>query len=68
LTRQESINTLRATKKAFDEYTAAGYRGKLTLQLFSALKRVGLDEAHEKIESWLIPKATEEIAPEDEAQ
>jgi GTP-binding protein len=68
LTRQESINTLRATKKAFDEYTAQGYRGELTLQLFSALKRVGLDEAHEKIESWLIPRSTEETAPEDEAQ
>ena len=56
LTRQESINALRATKKAFAEYTAAGYRGELTAQLFSALKRVGLDEAHEQIESWLIPE------------
>ena len=37
--------------------TAAGYRGELTAQLFSALKRVGIDEAHELIESWLIPEA-----------
>ena len=69
LTRQESINTLRATKKAFDEYTASGVsRGIDVAALFSALKRVGLDEAHEKIESWLIPKAIEESDPADEAQ
>jgi GTP-binding protein len=28
--------------------------------LFSALKRIGIDEAHELIEGWLIPKATGE--------
>ena len=56
LTRQESINALRATHKGLAEYTAAGYRGELTAQLFSALKRVGLDEAHELIESWLVPE------------
>ncbi len=58
LTRQESINALRATKKGFDEYRAAGYQGELTAQLFSALKRIGLDEAHELIESWVAPAAT----------
>jgi GTP-binding protein len=56
LTRQESINALRATHKGLAEYTAGGYRGELTAQLFSALKRVGLDEAHELIESWLVPE------------
>ena len=56
LTRQESINALRATHKGLAEYTAAGYQGELTAQLFSALKRVGLDEAHELIESWLVPE------------
>jgi GTP-binding protein len=55
LTRQESTNALRATKKGFDEYRAAGYQGELSAQLFSALKRVGLDEAHELIESWIAP-------------
>jgi GTP-binding protein len=58
LTRQESINALRATQKGLAEYSAAGYQGELTVQLFSALKRVGLDEAHELIEGWLIPKDT----------
>jgi GTP-binding protein len=48
---------LRATKKGLDEYRAAGYRGELTAQLFSALKRIGLDEAHELIESWVAPEA-----------
>ena len=56
LTRQESINALRTTQKGLAEYRAAGYQGELTAQLFSALKRVGLDEAHELIESWLIPE------------
>jgi GTP-binding protein len=66
LTRQESINALRATKKGLAEYRDAGYSGELTAQLFSALKRVGLDEAHELIEGWLTPKdaaAADEAAP-----
>jgi GTP-binding protein len=58
LTRQESINALRATQKGLAEYSAGGYQGELTVQLFSALKRIGLDEAHELIEGWLIPKDT----------
>ncbi|MGN6315339.1 ribosome biogenesis GTP-binding protein YihA/YsxC [Trinickia sp.] len=57
LTRQESINALRATEKGFAEYRKAGYAGELTAQLFSALKRVGLDEAHERLEGWLLPNA-----------
>ncbi|WP_323121996.1 ribosome biogenesis GTP-binding protein YihA/YsxC [Burkholderia alba] len=60
LTRQESINALRATKKELDAYRAAGYAGELTVQLFSALKRTGLDEAHTLIESWLRPSAASE--------
>jgi GTP-binding protein len=55
LTRQECVLTLRTTKKAFDEYRQQGYEGELSAQLFSALKRIGLDEAHAKIESWLVP-------------
>jgi GTP-binding protein len=55
LTRQECVLTLRTTKKAFDGYRQQGYEGELSAQLFSALKRIGLDEAHAKIESWLIP-------------
>ncbi|WP_114813994.1 ribosome biogenesis GTP-binding protein YihA/YsxC [Paraburkholderia kururiensis] len=55
LTRQESTNALRMTKKGFDEYRAAGHTGELSAQLFSSLKRIGLDEAHELIESWIAP-------------
>ncbi|WP_213299022.1 ribosome biogenesis GTP-binding protein YihA/YsxC [Paraburkholderia sacchari] len=57
LTRQESVLALRTTNKAFDEYNKQGYEGKLSAQLFSALKRVGLDEAHAVIESWIAPQA-----------
>lgn len=53
LTRQESVNALRATQKGLAEYRDAGYAGELTVQLFSALKRTGLDEAHLLIEAWL---------------
>lgn len=56
LTRQEMTNSLRATQKSFKEYTDAGYRGELSVQLFSALQRTGLEEAHELIESWLVPE------------
>ncbi|PYE17143.1 ribosome biogenesis GTP-binding protein YihA/YsxC [Paraburkholderia silvatlantica] len=58
LTRQESVLALRTTNKAFDEYRKQGYEGKLSAQLFSALKRVGLDEAHAVIESWIVPQAS----------
>jgi GTP-binding protein len=64
LTRQESVNALRATQKGFADYRAAGYTGELTAQLFSALKRTGLDEAHELLESWLQPAETGESAAE----
>jgi GTP-binding protein len=56
LTRQESVLALRTANKAFDEYRKQGYEGKLSAQLFSALKRVGLEEAHEVVESWIVPE------------
>jgi GTP-binding protein len=66
LTRQESVNTLRATQTYLDDYNAqhrnsdrtenndnnADSQQQLTVQLFSALKRIGLDEAHQIIERW----------------
>ncbi|AJK44827.1 ribosome biogenesis GTP-binding protein YihA/YsxC [Burkholderia plantarii] len=60
LTRQESVNALRNTKKALEAYRDGGYEGELTVQLFSALKRTGLDEAHALIEGWLRPSAAGE--------
>jgi GTP-binding protein len=53
LTRQESVNALRTAQKGLAEYRDAGYAGELTVQLFSALKRTGLDDAHARIENWL---------------
>ncbi|MEJ2768576.1 ribosome biogenesis GTP-binding protein YihA/YsxC [Mycetohabitans sp. B46] len=57
LTRQESTNALRAAQKAATAYQAAGLRSEITLQLFSALKRIGLDQAHTRLEHWLAPDA-----------
>ncbi|KMY86329.1 GTP-binding protein EngB [Candidatus Paraburkholderia calva] len=68
LTRQEMTHALRATKKSFSEYRNAGYRGELSVQLFSALKRTGIEEAHELIESSLIPEEAGEITPEGSAE
>jgi GTP-binding protein len=62
LTRQESVLALRTTKKAFDEYHDQGYEGVLSAQLFSALKRVGLDEAHAVIENWIVPPSDDDSA------
>lgn len=64
LTRQESINALRATQKGLKEYKDAGYEGELTAQLFSALKRTGLEDAHELIESWLLPAVNGDDEPQ----
>jgi GTP-binding protein len=64
LTRQECVLALRTTKKAFDEYRQQGHAGPLSAQLFSALKRIGLDEAHALIESWLVPPSDAGIPDE----
>jgi GTP-binding protein len=62
LTRQESVQALRATQKVLDQYEqpVEGQERLLTVQLFSSLKRVGLEQAHDVIEHW--------IAPADNAQ
>ncbi len=52
LTRQQSVLVLRQTQDQLSEYAATGL---MTIQLFSALKRTGLEEAHEIIESWFLP-------------
>ncbi len=48
LTRQEQAKTLRAAKE-----TAAQFSDKITLQLFSSLKKTGMDEAEAAIGAWL---------------
>jgi len=61
LTRQESVNALRTSRKIFDEYEAQYSQGQFTVQLFSALKRIGIDEAHAALEGWLVNTSTPEI-------
>ncbi len=48
LTRQEQAKTLRAANAE-----AAGLLGNITLQLFSSLKKTGMDEAEAAIGAWL---------------
>jgi GTP-binding protein len=60
LTRQESINALRASRKILDEYQARPGAGAYSVQLFSALKRIGIDEAHVVLEDWLAPGAADD--------
>ncbi|KAG0163161.1 hypothetical protein DFQ30_000652, partial [Apophysomyces sp. BC1015] len=57
LTRQESVNALRSAQKIASEYHDVGLRSEITIQLFSALKRTGLDQAHAQLEQWLVPDA-----------
>jgi len=59
LTRQEAQETLRAVQARLHEY-APNY----TAQLFSSLKKQGMDEAEEIISSWLgIKHESKKIAP-----
>jgi len=59
LTRQEGQKTLRAVQTRLHEY-APNY----TAQLFSSLKKQGMDEAEEVISSWLgIKHESKKIAP-----
>lgn len=59
LTRQEAQKTLRAVQTRLHEY-APNY----TAQLFSSLKKQGMDEAEEVISSWLgIKHERKKIAP-----
>ncbi|BBE08425.1 ribosome biogenesis GTP-binding protein YsxC [Mycoavidus cysteinexigens] len=58
LTRQASLNTLRAVQQKLAQDTERlGAPNQCTVQLFSALKRTGLDDAHRAIEAWLKPNA-----------
>lgn len=50
LTRNESANALRQTRTVLDSYVdEQGQRFPFTVQLFSALKRIGLEEADQRI-------------------
>ncbi|RKP45699.1 ribosome biogenesis GTP-binding protein YihA/YsxC [Pararobbsia silviterrae] len=68
LTRQESTLALRSTQKVLDDYEqpVEGAPRLLTVQLFSSLKRVGLEQAHDVIEHWIAPvdRTQTETSPE----
>jgi GTP-binding protein len=50
LNRNESVNVLRQTKAKLDSYVDEDGEGfPFTVQLFSALKRIGIEEANDKI-------------------
>ncbi len=55
LTRQEQAKTLRAAK-----VEAAQYSDNITIQLFSSLKKTGMDEAEAAIGAWLDQADTSE--------
>lgn len=48
LTRQEQTKTLRETRAAL-----ADYGGQVTVQLFSSLKKTGMEEVEKVVGSWL---------------
>jgi GTP-binding protein len=48
LTRQEQTKTLRETREA-----VSNFNGQITVQLFSSLKKTGMDEAEKIVGSWL---------------
>ncbi len=48
LSRQEQAKVLRETREAL-----AGYAHQISLQLFSSLKKTGIDEAEKSIGGWL---------------
>jgi GTP-binding protein len=72
LNRNESTNALRQAKTVLQSYVDEnGQPFDFTVQLFSALKRTGLDEATDKIESLLglnDPQKEDEVEREGKAE
>ena len=52
LTRQERVKTLQATRAAL-----ADYADQVSAQLFSSLKKEGMDEVEKVVEPWLAPQS-----------
>lgn len=59
LTRNEQAKALKSAKD-----TAAKMLGTITLQLFSSLKKTGVDEAEQVIAPWLQPEPQDVVNPE----
>lgn len=60
LSRSEAIKTLAAVRKALQEHW-----GQCTVQLFSSLKKQGVEEAEQVIAAWL-DAAAQSLSPEDQ--
>ena len=58
LTRSEGALTLSRTRQALDEYGI-----QTSVQLFSSLKKTGIEEAEQVIGSWLVASATVDDPP-----
>jgi GTP-binding protein len=69
LNRNESTNALRQAQQVLDSYVDEDGNGfPFTVQLFSALKRVGIDEANDKIIELLgLQDDEEDEAPQDDS-
>ncbi|MGJ7915897.1 ribosome biogenesis GTP-binding protein YihA/YsxC [Massilia sp. LXY-6] len=67
LNRNESTNALRQARQVLDSYVDEEGKGfPFTVQLFSALKRVGIDEANDKIIELLgLQDDEQDEAPQD---
>jgi GTP-binding protein len=66
LNRNESTNALRQARQILESYVDEDGNGfPFTVQLFSALKRVGIDEANDKIIELLGLEDDEDEAPQD---
>ncbi|WP_323144661.1 ribosome biogenesis GTP-binding protein YihA/YsxC [Massilia phyllosphaerae] len=66
LNRNESVNVLRQARQILDSYVDEDGEGfPFTVQLFSALKRVGIDEANDKIIELLGLDKEEEAGQEN---
>ena len=58
LTRQEQAKTLKEARA-----TAAQLSENITLQLFSSLKKLGMEEAEKVVGAWITPQAAADAEP-----
>ena len=55
LSREKSLRTLSDVQNKIKEQWGDLYQTECTVQLFSSLKKKGIEEADSKIQSWLLP-------------
>lgn len=62
LTRQEQAKTLRETREALSD---AGYGEQVSLQLFSSLKKMGIEETERVVGAWLANPPPDEVQADE---